>query len=355
MGYSPDMVQKIKSRLLEHKDLRAGEGEPIAVHAAVTRASSLYENLRNAIDYRDEHLLRKGAIARILRRRLTLHTDIEEISIALLRELVAAGYLPNTSLPESLAKKVAMIIGRYDVLRRCRTASDAHYAWLYGVTVAELDELFDADAERRSLSFFLYERLAESVALSKEEMDPQERHLQIYIACIRAFQKAEDDTLSLTLLRGHFPEWTTPEVWIQAPQEIAYRLVGIESLIRRTLRHHWSVKFLQAVRPYAVALRAIVDVVSKDGGYDLSRLDNPEKCQKEVAVVADAQMSHARSRLRRGVGRAIVYLLLTRIVLGIIRILFGVAFGIPVESIVYGEIDRYSFFINIQKHRNILK
>lgn len=347
MGYSSESVQKIKGCLAEQKDLRAGEGEPIAVHAAVTRASSLYENLRNAIDYRDEHLLRKGAIARILRRRLTLHADVEEISIALLRELVAAGYLPNTSLPESLAQKVAKIVGRYDVLRRCRTASDAHYAWLYGVTVAELDELFDANAERRSLSFFLYERLAESVVLSKEEMDPQERRLQIYIACIRAFQRAEDDTISLTLLRGHFPEWTTPESWIQAPQEVAYRLVGIESLIRRTLRHHWSVKFLQAVRPYAVALRAIVDAVSKGDGYDVDRLDHPEKFQKEVGVVADAQMSHARSRLRRGVARAIVYLLLTRIVLGAIRLLFGMAIGIPVESIVYGEIDRYSFFVNI--------
>ncbi len=342
MAYSSDMVQRVKSRLLEHKDLRAGEGEPIAVHAAVSRASTLYEKLRNAIDYRDEHLLRKGAIARILRRRLTLGSQINEISITLLRELVAAGYLPNASLPESLAQKVATIVGRYEAIRKCKTGSDSHYAWLYGVTVAELDELFDSVAERRSLSFFLYERLAESVILSKGEMDPNERRLQIYIACIRALQKADEDTLSLTLLRGYMPEWTTPENWMNAPQDVAYRLVGVQSLIKRQLRHPWSSKFLQAVRPYAVAMRALVEAITKDkdGGYDLEKLDKADKLDKDIVEVAEKQMSRARARLRRGMVRAIIYLFLT-------KVLFALALEIPFEVLLYGHVDQHSLIVNI--------
>lgn len=341
MGYSPDMILKVKARLLEHKDLRAGEGEPIAVHAAVSKASTLYEKLRNAIDYRDEHLLRKGAIARILRRRLTLDRNVEDTALTLLRELVAAGYLPNAALPESLAQKVAKIIGRYAAVRQCRTGSDSHYAWLYGITVAELDELFDTTAERRSLSFFLYERLAESVILSKGEMDANERRLQIYIACIRSFQKADDDTLSLTLLRGYLPEWTTPELWMTAPQDVAYRLVGVQSLIKRQLTHRWSAKFLQTVRPHAVALRALVEALTKkEGGYVLELLDKPEKLQKEVAEVAEAQMSRSRSRLRRGTFRAIIYLFLTKVI-------FALALEIPFEALLYGHVDRNTLGVNI--------
>lgn len=340
MAYSPELVQKVKSRLLEHKDLRAGEGEPIAVHAAVSKASTLYEKLRNAIDYRDEHLLRKGAIARILRRRLTLDRKIEETSITLLRELVAAGYLPNAALPESLAQKVTKILSRYEAIRQCRTGSDSHYAWVYGVTVAELDELVDSTAERRSLSFFLYERLAESVTLSKGEMDANERRLQIYIACIRAFQKADEDTLSLTLLRGYLPEWTTPEAWMAAPQDVAYRLVGVQSLIKRQLNHKWSAKFVQTVRPHSVALRAIVEALIKDGGYDLERLDKADKLEKEVAEVAEKQMGRARSRLRKGMVRAIVYLFLTKVI-------FALALEVPFEALLYGHVDRNTLGVNI--------
>jgi hypothetical protein len=341
MGYSPDMIQKVKARLLEHKDLRAGEGEPIAVHAAVSKASTLYEKLRNAIDYRDEHLLRKGAIARILRRRLTLDRKVEDTALTLLRELVAAGYLPNAALPESLAQKVAKIIGRYQAVRQCRTGTESHYNWLYGVTVAELDELFDTTAERRSLSFFLYERLAESVILSKGEMDANERRLQIYIACIRSFQKADEDTLALTLLRGYFPEWTTPELWTAAPQDVAYRLVGVQSLIQQQLRHRWSAKFLQTVRPHAVALRALVEaLVNKEGGYQLELLDKPDKLEKDVAEVADKQMSHARSRLRKGTLRAIVYLFLTKVI-------FALALEIPFEAVLYGHVDQHTLAVNI--------
>lgn len=341
MAYSSERIQEIKSRLLEHKDLRAGEGEPIAVHAAVSKASTLYEKLRNAIDYRDEHLLRKGAIARILRRRLTLDRKIEDISITLLRELVAAGYLPNAALPESLAQKVATIIGRYQTIRQCKTGSDGHYSWLYGVTVAELDELFDSTAERRSLSFFLYERLAESVVLSKGEMDANERRLQVYIACVRSFQKADDDTLSLTLLRGYLPEWTTPDLWASAPQDVAYRLVGVQALIQRQLRHPWSAKFLQTVRPHAVALRSLVEVlIKKEGGYDLELLDQPEKLEKGVAGVAEKQMADARARLRKGMVRAIVYLFLTKVI-------FALALEIPFEALLYDHVDPKTLAINV--------
>lgn len=340
MAYSPEQIQKVKSRLLERKDLRAGEGEPIAVHAAVSKASTLYEKLRNAIDYRDEHLLRKGAIARILRRRLTLDRKIEDTSITLLRELVAAGYLPNAALPESLAQKVTTILRRYQAVRQCKTGTDAHYAWLYGVTVAELDELFDSAVERRSLSFFLYERLAESVIPSKGEMDANERRLQIYIACIRAFQKADDDTLSLTLLRGYLPEWTTSETWVDSPQDVAYRLVGVESHIRRQLRHSLSAKFVQTVRPYAVALRMLVEALSKDGGYDLERLEKTDKLEKEVGEVAEKQMTSAKSRLRKGMVRAIIYLFLT-------KILFALALEIPFEALIYNHVDPKTLAVNV--------
>ena len=335
------MVEKVKARLLEHKDLRAGEGEPIAVHAAVSKAATLYEKLRNAIDYRDEHLLRKGAIARILRRRLTLASSVDDNALALLRELVAAGYLPNAALPESLAKKVAKIIQRYETLRQCKTGSDSHYRWLYGVTVAELDELFDSVAERRSLSFFLYERLVESVVLSKGEMDPAELRLQVYIACLRSFQKADDDTISLTLLRGYFPEWTTPEVWLDAPQDVAYRLVGIQNLIQRNLRHPRSAKFLQTVRPHAVALRMLVEaLLDKNGNYDLDRLEKQDKLEKELVEVAENQLKKSRSRLRRGTLRAILYLFATKII-------FALALEIPFEALLYGHVDQRSLLVNI--------
>lgn len=341
MGYSLELVAKIKSTLLEHKDIRAGEGEPIAVHAAVSKAASLYEKLRNAIDYRDEHLLRKGAIARILRRRLALGRDTYDQALTLLRELVAAGYLPNSALPESLAKRVATIIGRYQTIKQCRTASDSHYRWLYGVTVAELDELFDTQAERRSLSFFLYERLAESIILSKGELDPNERRLQVYIACLRSFQKAENDTISLTLLRGYFPEWTTPETWTEAPQEVAYRLVGIQNLIDRQLRHPWSTKFLQTVRPHAVAMRMLVEaLIDKDENYVLDRLDKQDALQKELIEVAEKQMAKARTKLRKGTLRAILYLFATKII-------FAFALEIPLEALLYGHVDQHSLIINI--------
>ena len=43
--------------------------EKIKVHQVSSKVAFLYEKLRNAVDYQEEHLLRKIAIERILKRR----------------------------------------------------------------------------------------------------------------------------------------------------------------------------------------------------------------------------------------------------------------------------------------------
>jgi hypothetical protein len=53
--------REIVSRLLEAiaprpMPVASSEDARVTVHAAVSRVSSLYEKLRNAIDYKDEHL-----------------------------------------------------------------------------------------------------------------------------------------------------------------------------------------------------------------------------------------------------------------------------------------------------------
>ena len=79
------------------------ESSRVSVHAAVSRFSVLYERIRNAVDYKDDHLLRKAAINRILKRQLALESDPTVIGGHLVRELIAARYLPNGQVHEAVS------------------------------------------------------------------------------------------------------------------------------------------------------------------------------------------------------------------------------------------------------------
>ena len=54
--------------------------EKIKVHQVSSRIAFLYERIRNTVDYKEEHLLRKTAIERILKRRLM--TEKNELDVA---------------------------------------------------------------------------------------------------------------------------------------------------------------------------------------------------------------------------------------------------------------------------------
>ena len=84
-------------------DLPKTEEETLPkIHAdyVASKFATLYEKLRQVIDFQEEHLLRKNAIDRILKRRLILSSDPEEIVSSLVYELIRGGYFPNDKIPE---------------------------------------------------------------------------------------------------------------------------------------------------------------------------------------------------------------------------------------------------------------
>lgn len=66
------------------------EEEKIKGKKGIEVFAFIYEQIRNAIDYKGEHLLRKYAIERILKRQLWLNSfqNISQISELLIKELI---------------------------------------------------------------------------------------------------------------------------------------------------------------------------------------------------------------------------------------------------------------------------
>src|SRR5947209_2467348 len=85
----------------------------ISVNRFVSEIASWYEKLRNAMDIRDDEIVLRAAIERILKRRLLLGGTGGKISEPLVRELLWAKYFPENSLSESTIQYVSDIIDVY--------------------------------------------------------------------------------------------------------------------------------------------------------------------------------------------------------------------------------------------------
>ena len=109
MPYFPFIDLLSRALQIEEGDPPEKVRQKIHVSSTISRMAFLYEKIRVAIDYKDEHLLRKNAIERILTRRLS-QGKIETFDVrTLVVELVRAGYLKNDTVPESVVEKIKII------------------------------------------------------------------------------------------------------------------------------------------------------------------------------------------------------------------------------------------------------
>src|SRR3989344_4533133 len=87
---------------LWQKSLKPKEGVPtVHVDEVASKVAAFYEQIRTIIDWKEEHLMRRAAIIRKLKRRfldLELNSFSEEntkIAEPFVLELVRGGYFPN--------------------------------------------------------------------------------------------------------------------------------------------------------------------------------------------------------------------------------------------------------------------
>jgi hypothetical protein len=315
------------------------EGARITVHAAVSRFSVLYEQIRNAVEYKEDHLLRKGAILRILKRQVVLETDPVIIATNLVRELIGARYLPNATLPDSLIEDATQLIRKYHAVVRSRVGGDRLHDWVLGVISAEMEEVLVDASREKALVTFLYEQLVKHITVRGAQIEDTERRLQIYMACYRSLVKADEDTVSYKLLRAYLPEWTKAEEWIDDPRAVAERLVAIQQKVVQRQRHPLSMRFLRAVKPWAVSMSLLVEACldEKERSELLS-----SRADVHVAIqrVTERREREARAKLRRGTVRAMIYLLLTKMI-------FAFVLELPIEWVWYHEISYTALAINL--------
>ena len=89
----------------------------ISVSQTVSFAAFLYEKMRNAVEFREEHLIRRAAVERMLKRRMILNENGRDIAEPLIKELLWARYYENNTIGEEKIGEIQTIIDKYFFLR----------------------------------------------------------------------------------------------------------------------------------------------------------------------------------------------------------------------------------------------
>ncbi|MBP9827974.1 hypothetical protein KBC55_02355 [Patescibacteria group bacterium] len=319
---SERLIQLAKHIRLPHDPFSSESTEEmIEVSVPTSTAAVLYERVRNSFDYQEEHLLRRNAISRMLKRYLGVDAPLSSFAGDLLKELVWARYLPNKTIPISLGERLAAIIGKYEPLFAIaeRHPQDREYLikWLLDVIATEVEAVLAPAVAEEHLVSYMYEETKKRIdwdpALPVSE---EERDLRLYIAIHKMLLKSNPAILRYKVLTLYYPDWGGKPSRPDLQAEVEANFLTIVRAIDGEIAHPFTDRLMRLVRRKTGVYRVIGDILS-DPDIDL-RTDGAATFMKAGHKALEARTINFSKRLRRTVTRSIVFLFLTKMLVAII-------------------------------------
>ena len=139
-----DLYQKLEA--IRRTQVTDPNVQKIEVDEIASRLATLYEKIRNTIDYREDYLLRRFALQRSLRAKLMVNSLNPSMARGLVEDLIRGKYLPNNTIPEVVISDLEVIIEKYQYLFFLLNSKLKDYPkrkqyinWLIGIMACELD------------------------------------------------------------------------------------------------------------------------------------------------------------------------------------------------------------------------
>ncbi len=351
---SPITKKLLDQYKLYHDQLAAKKStNVIVVNEAIGTAAFLYERARTVIDYKEEHLLKKDAIKRILQRRLKRDADPKKVARLMLRELIRSRYLANSTVPVEEIARVAEIFRKYQVLAAQQSIIKS---WLIAVAACEIDDQISLYIREDALVEAMNAKIADKIAVPA--MDDETRQVQLFIAIHRALVKSDTDLVRYGLLRSYSPGWRSLTAEQVAAPGVAERVVELQQKIESQLVHPTRNRLLNVVRKYAAPFLILREVIEQDPkkSEQLLQYMPHEKMQSHgfdkppqysfddyFEKVVTRKYAELQTRVRRRAFRAVLYLFLTKVVLAVVL-------EIPYDLAVHGVINGRVLGINLLFH-----
>jgi len=174
------------------KPAKAAYEQGITVNPIVAELASWYERLRNAMDYRDDEVILRAAIERILRRRLILGGNGKSVAEPLVRELIWARYFPDGTVPERIINDVEEIIDSFLLLRSKLLEQHALpdkeiHTWTYQLMSAQIERTLNLKVEKNTMANFVFHVLRKNIHITDDTEEAKD--VQVFIAVRRAYAK----------------------------------------------------------------------------------------------------------------------------------------------------------------------
>lgn len=312
------------------------QSEKFTVVGAGGTLTAAYEQLRNAAENTEEHLLLQNAIRRFYRQ-LFITRDAQLVATSgneLAVELTLAGYLPNESLTKQQLEAISTLAVRYyavyEQIQADRTyATDRASKWALDVLAVQIEHTINDHGHQAVFTEFAYAQLSDTLD-AKDTLghDTSDFGVLLYIALYRALLKVDEATIRATLLERY-----------QMSPEHYSAYVTFNQRLDELINSTDADKLFHVVDRQGAPLRVLRRMIEDKPGLD-ALLARKDAFLDEYEKQVNHEYERVAKRINRAIVRSIIFLIIT-------KVLIGVAIEVPYDLWVYGQIIWLPLIINL--------
>jgi len=298
--------------------------------------SAAYEQLRNAAEYTEEHLLLQRAIRRFYKRNISFHENKvrKNLGEELVIELTQAGYLANNTINKTTATHLDRLIETHNEtckeFKKHKVGQERSAEWTLDTLSVQTEAALNENPHIEIFANFAYQHYVK--VFSKEKLFNTENvpdyEASLYVAIHRALLKSDTATVRQAMI----------QLYKQSPKDIS-SYIHFNKKMDEIFASATTETLMRVVNKHGAPLRIIKRLIDEYPGLD----DVLDKQKSFLGLFEDQTHTEYKAigkKVNRGIIKSIIFLFITKVIIGI-------AIEIPYDLYIAGTIIVLPLVINL--------
>ena len=334
---------------------------PIEVDQLASKLAKFYEKIRRVVDWKEENLMRRTAIERILKRTLLSEIsgigagglDSDKITEPLVMEVVRSGYFVSGRISKNKIPIAKQSLAKYIYILNNSPISEKmnglnikekvnFFNWILEIAACEIEEILQPSFKENALINMMTTSLYQKVKVKPaNSINDEERLVQSYVAVHRALFSLDAPIITYNLIKYHYPRWFEDDAAFV--EQFTQDIEQVKIQLDQDLEHQHGKEFFKVAERYDAAYLLLGDVMAKlEKKPDLieSKLANQEELDKIITERYNARLKTQKRRLFRSA----VFSTLSIFVAGIVSFII---FEGPVARMVRGHFSWFALLVDL--------
>jgi len=336
--------------IVHRQDIQKPSTPTIHVDEVALKVAAFYEQIRTIVDWKEEHLMRRAAIIRKLKRRffdleLNNFSEIENIAEFLVLELIRGGLFPNDRIEESKINDVQKIIEKYVFILKNNPENKAgkaglnFYNWLIEVAACEIEETLYPSIKEIALIDYMFGSMKEKIRVSNKIFESgllkkEDVNIQIYIAICQALFKFDKPIISYNLIKYKYPGWQKADE--QSILEVSKNAFKIWQETEKDMVNPLANKFYNICEKYDTPYLLMGDILLMNDLAEMEKIIlDPSVLEGLIKDAYSKRLSTLKSRISRAAVYSTISIFITKILtLVLLEILIEEAIGNKINMLL---------------------